>query len=218
MRTRLFSGGLFLLAVVTLAGCASKSSSSDEGEATKQKAASKADSSNGSAVAEKSSASKGGKGAGPKERDPVVDGQDTIPADAATELTRLNHKAFVVFYKGFSESQMKAYIDHIDKHYGMGMEPRRSYGIFSYQADITKLNQGMRIVREDGFTKITIPVQNQFRKPKDDGAKRNFAALGLPVCGSLVKIDPTVSGKVAYATSNDDWTVIYIAGDKFSKN
>jgi hypothetical protein len=168
-----------------------------------------------------SSASTGGK-SNPKQGDPTTNKTatpaetrpaDPTPTQGATELTRLAHKDFVIYYKGFTEDQMKAYIDHIDKYWITGKEPRRTYGVFYYQVTLAKQNKGMRIERENDFTKIMIPVDNRMKNNKT-----YFANVGLPVFGSLAKIDESVKGKVGYATCNEDWTVIYTATDSFRKH
>ena len=215
MLMKLLPSGVVLLVIVVQVGCDSKPKGSSESGPVSKNAVAKVDSPKADAGGEKKPApTKGGKDVKEKE----VVGPDSgkkggTPIEAATDLTRIEHKAFVIFYKGFTEDQMRAYIDHIDKFWTTGKEPRKTYGVFYYQVTLAKQNKGMRIVREDDFTKIMIPVEDRMKNDKT-----YFGNVGLPLCGSLTKIDETVKGKVGYAICNDDCTVIYKASDAFLKH
>lgn len=212
MMPRVLFGGLFLLAVTMLAGCDSKSKGTAEGDPAKSKVAAKGESPKAGAGAEKTPASsKGGKGSTAKGRTGSPSGtKGGTPIELPADMARLEHKAFVIYYKGFTEDQMKAYLDHLYKYWGKG-SAWKSDGIFTYQVKLAKQNQGMRIVREDDFTRIMFPVEE---RGKNDPLF--FQKIALPLW-SLGKIDESVKGKVAYATCNEDCSVIYRATDKFHK-
>ncbi len=197
MKPRVLSGCLFLLTVTLLAGCDSKPKGTAEGDPAKTPSSTKSGKDTKAKVETESPSGK----------------KDGSPSELPADLARLEHKGFVIFYKGFTEEQMKAYLDHIYKYWGKGKnDGLNSDGVFYYQVKLAKQNQGMRIVREDDFTRIMFPVEE--RKKKDPVY---FGNIGLPLSGSLTKIDESVKGKVAYATCNEDCTVIYRATDKFHK-
>lgn len=208
--------GCFLLGTTLfLAGCDSKPKSKGgaEGETLQPGAVAKAEPPKSGPVTGKNpSPTKGGKDgkAAPGGESP---GEADAPSTGtpATELTRLDNKGLVVFYKGFTEDQMKAYTDHLYKYYGRG-QGGSSDALLYYQVRLAKENKGMHVVREDDFTKIIFPVE---KRNKDSSIY--FANLALPLSHSLIKIDPSVKGKVAYAVSNDDCTVIYRATDRFNR-
>lgn len=212
MMPRGLFGGALLLTATLLAGCDSKSNGTAEGDPAKLKAAAKGESPKIGAGGDKSPGSKGGKGSTAKGRTESPSGaKGGTPIDLPADLARLDHNGFVIFYKGFTEDQMKAYLDHLYKNWGRGHDPK-SDGMFTYQVKLAKQNQGMRIVREDDFTRIMFPVEEKGRNDP-----LFFNTIGLPLCGSLTKIDESVKRKVAYATCNEDCTVIYRASDKFYK-
>lgn len=211
MMTRVLFGGLFLLAVTMLAGCDSKSKGTAGNDPAKQSAIAKGDSSKTGAGGEKTLSSKDGKGTTAKGGTESVSGKESgTPIKTATELTRLERKGFVIFYKGFSEDQMAALVDLLFKQ-GSGKEPRREfeYGLFSYQAKIAKSNQGMRIVREDGFTTIMVPVAPNLSK-----SAQHHSALVVGVSLNLNKIDESVRGNSSLSTCNNDWSEIYLTSGK----
>ena len=202
---------LFLLTVTLLSGCDSKSKGTAEGDTAKPMVAAKGESPQTGAGGEKTPASKGGKGNTANGGAESSSGQKGgTPIKTATELTRLERKGFVIFYKGFSEEQMAALVDLLFKQ-GSGKEPRREfdYGLFSYQAKIAKSNQGMRIVREDGFTTIMVPVVPHLSK-----SAQHHAALVVGVSLNLNKIDESVRGNSSLSTCNNDWSEIYLTSGK----
>lgn len=197
-----------ILAVVFLVGCQSKT----EGDASKKVGATKDDSPKADAEGKKTPASmNGGNGNTAKGDTESASGKkDGIPVKTATELTRLERKGFVIFYKGFSEEQMAALVDLLFKQ-GSGKEPRREfeYGLFSYQAKIAKSNQGMRIVRENDFTTIMVPVEQHLSK-----SAQHHSALVVGVSLNLNKIDESVRGKSSLSTCNNDWSEVYLSNAK----
>ncbi|HEY7329481.1 MAG TPA: hypothetical protein VH592_17715 [Gemmataceae bacterium] len=202
------SGFPVLLTFICLAGCQSRT----EGDASKKVGATK-DNLPKQSVGGKntSAATNGGVGTTAKGGTESESGKkgDT-PIKTATELTRLERKGFVIFYKGFSEEQMEKLADLLFRQ-GTGKEPRREfdYGLFSYQAKIAKSNQGMRIVREDDFTTIMVPVEPRLSK-----SAQHYSALVVGVLFNLHKIDESVRGKSSLSTCNNDWSEVYLTRKK----
>lgn len=130
----------------------------------------------------------------------------------ATELTRLEYLGLVIQYQGFTEEQMKAYLEHMLKFYGGKGKTFTTGARYGYQVKLAKVGKGMKIVREDDFTRIWFPIEE--KRGKD---RLHFGTLAIPLCHSLIKIDESVRGKVAYAFCNDDCTVVYLATDDFKK-
>lgn len=131
----------------------------------------------------------------------------------ASELTRLKRHEFVVYYKGFSEDQMAAYLDHLHKYYGQGSVQFRTGGVFSHMPKLAAADKGMHVIREDGFTRILLPVDEQRAKPTSP----YFGNVAVPLCHSLIKIDESVRGKVVYAICDDDCKTIYQRSTGFDR-
>ena len=113
--------------------------------------------------------------------------------------------AIVIFYKGFSEAQMKAYLDYIaEQHWSAGITPQ-------YLAELAKQNKGMHIVRENDFTRIMVPAGRH-------GTEYHMQAIWYPLGVGLIKIDESVKGKYAIAICNDDLTIIFNATEKYNDN
>jgi hypothetical protein len=202
------SGFPVLLPFICLAGCQSRT----EGDASKKVGATKDNLPKPSVGGKNTSAAtNGGAGTTAKGGTESESGKkgDT-PIKTATELTRLERKGFVIFYKGFSEEQMEKLADLLFRQ-GTGKEPRREfdYGLFSYQAKIAKSNQGMRIVREDDFTTIMVPVEPRLSK-----SAQHYSALVVGVLFNLHKIDESVRGKSSLSTCNNDWSEVYLTRKK----
>ena len=212
MMSKALFGGVIFLTVTMLAGCDSKSKGTADGDAAKPKAGAKDDSpKQGAGVKNTSASTDSGKGTTAKGGTESASGKKSgTPIKTATELTRLERKGFVIFYKGFSEEQMEKLADLLFKQ-GSGKEPRREfqYGLFSYQAKIAKSNQGMRIVREDDFTTIMVPVEPRLSK-----SAQHYSALVVGVLFNLHKIDESVRGKSSLSTCNNDWSEVYLTREK----
>ena len=193
MNSRVMSGGLLLLAVMTVAGCGSKPDGGAVGDPPNNGAAAKADS------PKTTQTTNGGKDAKSKKPAPVTDAKDGPQVQPATELTRLDHDGIVIFYKGFTEGQMKAYLNYVRQYW-----PR----ILDYQLVVAKQNKGMRIVRENDFTKIMVPAGAK-------GDRHDLNGMALPL-GSLVKIDESAKGKWAFAICNDDLGIVFQASERFN--